>query len=87
MDEFSQDSSELLCLFRGEQGITGSLEEAKLIDNYISKFRDGKHSHEAKELIEIIQDNLLQGNPPHHKPLQLLRFLTKPGQLRECLKE
>ena len=42
-------------------GITGSVEEAKLIDQYISRHREGKLQHEAGELIKLIQESVLRG--------------------------
>ena len=86
MDGSSSEQGELLRTLK-TAGITGSPEEARLIDQYIARHREGRLHHEADELIAVIQESVLQGGPAHFKPLQLLRFLTKPAELRGGLRE
>lgn len=76
----------LIALLEGNKAFVSDPDETKLIDQFISKYRDGKFPKEVVELITIIQSIVSSNsNQLQHKPLQLLRFCTKPIEYRNHL--
>jgi hypothetical protein len=88
MDKSTNELNELLQHLQKEKSFSGNADEGKLIDLFISKCRDNKFPKETSELVRLLQD-IAQTNSSQlqFKPLQLLRFCTKPSDLRTHLRE
>jgi hypothetical protein len=88
MDKSTSDLNELLQHLQKDKSFSGSAEEGKLIDQFINKCRDNKFPKETVELVKLLQDIAqTNGSELQFKPLQLLRFCTKPSELRIHLRE
>lgn len=86
MDSSKNECLNLISVFQSNKAFMGDPEENKLIDQFISKYRDGKFPKENSELITIIQSiTSSSSNQLQYKPLQLLRFCTKPIEYRNHL--
>ena len=84
--ESKNECSQLIALFQKQQEFKGSPEENKLIDHFLSKYRDGPFPSELPTLINILQTiACVDSTQLQFKPLQLLRFCTKPAEFRNCL--
>lgn len=88
MDKSVNELNELLQHLQKDKSFSGSAEEGKLIDLFISKCRDNKFPKDTSELIRLLQDIAqTDSSQLQFKPLQLLRFCTKPSDLRANLRE
>jgi hypothetical protein len=88
MDSSKNECFNLICLFQGSKSFSSEPEEIKLIDQFISRYRDGKFPKEVSELIKVIQSIAASNSSQlQYKPLQLLRFCTKPLEYRNHLNQ
>lgn len=86
MDSSRNECTNLIAFFQNNKAFQADPEENKLIDQFISKFRDGRLPKETSELIKIIQSIAASNSSQlQHKPLQLLRFCTKAAEYRSHL--
>ena len=86
MQASKSECLELLSLFNKNESFSADQEETKLIDQFIARHKDLAFPKEVTQLIKTLQDIIQTKNDQlQYKPLQLLRFCTKPPEYRILL--
>ena len=86
MESSKNECAQLVAYFREQGEFKGDIEEIKMIDQFLSRHRDGNFPSDLPNLIKILQDIAkTDSSQLQYKPLQLLRFCTKPPEYRSYL--
>ena len=86
MESSKNECTPLVAYFRERGEFKGDPEEIKMIDQFLSRHRDGHFPSDLPDLITILQDIAkTDSSQLQFKPLQLLRFCTKPAEYRSYL--
>lgn len=86
MNSSKTEAAELLAYFQKNNRFTADQEELKMIEGFINRHKEGKFPKETPELIKAIQAIAQTDSTQlQYKPLQLLRFCSKPSEFRGLL--